>query len=196
MGLKGGTGVLVAGLLGATLALTGCVGTAPMEVVPNILIEDQIPEEYLQGAIDAETMTWIDRLQRELGDDENFGSPAISRDRSTVTITWFGEPSARLQGLIAEAPEELTVVIQSAAFRPAELAELVRLAVATPGMVGGVEVAMGSPAVDGSGITIGIVELPAGRSLEQLGIDIAEALGRTDVPVTVEVSGRIVPIRG
>jgi hypothetical protein len=135
-------------------------------------------------------------LQGELTGNANFGSPEISKDRSTVTIVWYGAPSARLEELVADAPEELTVVIKPAVFRPAELNELTQRAVTTQGLVPGVEVAMGSPAPDASGITIGIVELPAGRSLKQLGIEFAQALQRPDVPITVEVSGTVVPING
>jgi hypothetical protein len=196
MGRKRGVVVLIVAGVCAAVALTGCAGAAPPKASPEILIEDQLREDMRLPAMDMETMDWIDRIQRELGADENFGSPAISEDRSTVTITWYGDPSIRLQEVIAEAPEKLTVVIQPAAFRPAELAELVRRAVTTPYLVPGVEVAMGAPEVDGSGIMIGIVDLPADRTLGELAVEFGKALDRADVPVAVEVSGRIVPISG
>ena len=191
----------------AMIALNGCAAAVPLpggpqveaEMLPleeSLVIEDQLTEELALPPIDLETMQWLDRLQGELTEDANLGSPAISKDRSTVTIIWYGKPSARLEELVAEAPEKLTVVIQPAVFRPAELNALTQRAVTTPGLVPGVEVAMGSPAPDASGITIGIVELPAGHTLPQLGIEFAQALQRPDVPITVEVSGTVVPING
>jgi hypothetical protein len=100
-----------------------------------------------------------------------------------------------LHELIAEAPEALTVVVHPAAFRPAELNALVQRAVAQ-GLVPGVQVAMAGPANDASGINIGILELPTEWTLERLGTAFAQALGRPDVPVTVEVSGAVIPISG
>ena len=200
--------VLLAGIgLCAAVVLSGCsaLGALPggphseAEMLPlddSLLVEDQLREELALPPVDSETMEWLDRLQGELTGDANFGSPAISDDRSTVTLTWFGTPSARLEELVAEAPKDLTVVIQSALFRPAELNELTQRAVTTKGLVPSVHVAMGSPAADASGITIGIVELPAGRSLEQLGTAFAQALERPDVLIEVEVSGTIMPING
>ena len=191
----------------AVVALSGCAAAVPLPSGPpveaemllleeSLVIEDQLTEELALPPIDLETMQWLDRLQGELAEDANFGSPAISKDRSTVTIIWYGTPSARLEELVAGAPENLTVAIRPAVFRPAELTDLAQRAVTIPGLVPGAEVAMGIPAPDASGITIGIVELPAGRSLEQLGIEFAQALQRPDVPITVEVSGTIVPFNG
>jgi len=188
----------------AVVALSGCAAVVPLpggpqveaKILPleeSLVIEGQLMEELALPPIDLETMQWLDRLQGELTEDANFGSPAISKDRSTVTIIWYGTPSARLEELVAEAPKRLTVVIQPAVFIPAELNELSQRAVTTPGLVPGAEVAMGSPAPDASGITIGIVELPAGRTLKRLGIEFAQALQRPDVPIMVEVSGTIVP---
>jgi hypothetical protein len=188
--------VAVAAGLGAVLALTGCAQAAPGQLDPEVVVEEPLLDQLQLPMIDLDTMNWLDRLQRELAEDDNFGSPAISEDRTTVTITWFGEPSPRLHELIAEAPETLTVVVRPAAFRPAELSELVKRAATAPGPVAGVEVAMGYAETDGSGIRIGIVELPAGRTLSELGAEFATALGRIDVPVTVEVSGRMVPAVG
>ena len=162
----------------------------------SLVIEDQLMEELALPPVDLETMKWLDRLQGELTEDANFGSPTISTDRSTVTVIWYGMPSARLEELVAEAPEKLNVITQSAAFRPAELNALTQRAVATRWLVPGAEVAMSSPAPDASGITIGIVALPTGHTLEQLGIEFAQALQRPDVPITVEVSGAIVPFNG
>ncbi|TFD52040.1 hypothetical protein E3T43_15530 [Cryobacterium sp. Hh7] len=188
----------------ALVALSGCAAALPLpsgpqaeaKIMPleeSFAIADQLAEDLAFPPMDLETMQWLDRLQGELAEDANFGSPAISNDRSTVTIIWYGTPSARLEELVAQAPETLTVVIQPAVFIPAELTELTQRAVTTPGLVLGAEVAMGSPAPDASGITIGIVELPVGHTLEQLGIAFAQALQRPDVTVTVEVSGTIVP---
>lgn len=200
--------VVLAGVgLCAVVALSGCAAPGPAQggkrVESEILAlddplvtEDQLQEELALPPIDLETMEWLDRLQGELAGDANFGSPAISKDRSTVTIPWYGTPSAGLEGLIAGAPEKLTVVIQPAAFQPGELIELAQRAVSAQGLVSGVQVAMGGPAPDASGITIGIVELPVGRTLEELGTAFAQALQRTDVPVAVEVSGAVTPISG
>ncbi|WP_129590435.1 hypothetical protein [Cryobacterium aureum] len=200
--------LVLAGIgLCAVVALSGCAAAVPLpggppveaEILPlddSLVIKDQLREELALPPVDLETMQWLDRLQGELTGDANFGSPSISKDRSTITIIWYGTPSARLEELVAAAPEKLTVVIQPAVFRPAELNELTQRAVTIPGLVPGVHVAMGSPAPDASGITIGIVELPAGRTLEQLGTAFAQALHRPDVPITVEVSGTVVPING
>ena len=196
--------VLVGIGLCAVVAVSGCAASAPpssgsqVETLPpdnSLLAEDQVREQLTLPPVDLETMEWLDRLQGELDGDANFGSPAISDDRRSVTVVWYGAPSVRLEALVAEAPEKLTVIIQPAGFRPGELSELARRAVTTQGLVSGVQVSMGGAAPDASGIMIGIVELPAGRSLEQLGSAFAQALQRPDVPVAVEIS-TIVPVNG
>lgn len=88
------------------------------------------------------------------------------------------------------------MVVQQTAFRPAELNVIAQRGVTAQGLVPGVQVAMGGPATVGSGITIGIVELPTGRTLEQFGTEFAQALQRSDAPISVEVSAKVVPISG
>ncbi|GAB2483372.1 hypothetical protein GCM10027063_26860 [Promicromonospora xylanilytica] len=153
------------------------------------------PGELRHAPIGDATVEWIDRLQTAVQSDPDFGSVAISEDRTTVTVTWFGDPSATLREQIDAAPEKLRVVVQAAAFRPAELQKLV-LEAMRPGLIPGIRVTTGSPENDGSGLQFTIEELPAGQSLDDVGRDLAAALGRTDVPVSVEVSGPIMPIAG
>ena len=171
-------------------------GAVPSErvLVPD-LEESLGPEELRQATMDAATSDWIEGLQTAVRDDPNFGSVAISEDRATVTITWFGDPSTTLQDQIDAAPAKLRVVVQAATFRPAVLQELVREAM-QPGLVPDIRVTTGGAENDGSGLRLTIEELPAGQSLEDVGHDIATALGRTDVPITVEVSGPIIPFAG
>ena len=178
-----------------SLSLVQPEGTVPTErvVVPD-LKETLGPEELRRAPMDDTTTKWLDRLQTTMRDDPNFGSVAISEDRATVTVTWFGDPSATLQEQIDAAPAKLRVVVQAAAFRPAELQELVQEAM-RPGLVPGVRVTTGGPENDGSGLRLTIEELPAGQSLQDVGRDIATALSRTDVPVSVEV-GSVMPIAG
>ncbi|MEU4363043.1 hypothetical protein [Promicromonospora sp. NPDC023987] len=171
-------------------------GTVPTEriLVPDI--EERLgPEELQYAPVDAATSDWIANLQTAVRDDPDFGTVAISEDRATVTITWFGDPSAILQDQIDAAPAKLRVVVQAAAFRPAVLQELVREAM-RPGLVPDIRVTTGGAENDGSGLRLTIEELPAGQSLDDVGHDIATALGRTDVPISVEVSGPVMPISG
>lgn len=169
-----------------------------VEPVPekSLVPEDNLALEWLDSApMDAATIDWIDSLQTAVQDDPNFGSVAISEDRTTVTITWFGEPSATLREQIDAAPAKVRAVVQPAAFRPAELQELVQEAMRS-GLVPGIEVTSGGPENDGSGLQLSIAELPAGRTLQDVGHDLAAALGRSDVPITVEVSGPVIPFAG
>lgn len=159
------------------------------------LVEGLGPEELRYGVIDSATTDWLDSLQTAVQDDPDFGSVAISEDRATVTITWFGEPSAALREQLDAAPAKVRTVVQPAAFRPAELQELV-LEAMRPGAVPGVDVTIGGAENDGSGLRLSIEELPAGRTLEDVGHDIAAAIGRTDVPIAVEVSGPVLPLAG
>lgn len=152
-------------------------------------------EELGHAAIDATTAEWIESLQTAVRNDPNFGSVAISADRATVTITWFSEPSVTLRTQIDAAPADVEVVVQSAAFRTGELQDLVLKAM-RPGLVPGVQVTTGGPENDGSGLRFTILELPAGQTLEDVGHDIATALERTDVPISVEVSGPVTAISG
>lgn len=153
------------------------------------------PGELRHAPIGDATLEWIDSLQTAVRSDPDFGSVAISKDRTTVTVTWFGDPSAALREQIDAAPASLRVVVQAATFRPAVLQELVHEAM-RPGLVPGIRVTTGNPENDGSGLQFSIEELPAGQSLEEIGRDIATALGRTDVPVSVEVSGPVIPFAG
>lgn len=198
--------LLVALGLSGALVLSGCaanpetprgeVGLIPYDgpLPDGLVLSDKLPEEYATDPIDLATMEWLTRIQLVFAQDPNFGSPAISPDRTTVTLPWFGTPSTQLEQMIAEAPADLTVVLQSAAFRPGELTELAQKAVTTRGLVPDVQVAMGGANPDASGIMIGIVKLPTGRTLDSLGAEFAKALNRPDIPVTVEVSGEMIPI--
>ncbi|WP_129790007.1 hypothetical protein [Promicromonospora panici] len=169
---------------------------AEKRVVPEKgLVEGLTPEERGRAVIDSATVDWLESLQTAVRDDPDFGSVAISEDHATVTITWFGEPSAALREQLDMAPAKVRAVVQPAAFRPAELQELVRQAM-RDGLVPGIDVTVAGPRNDGSGLQLSILELPAGRSLQDVGHDIATALGRPDVPITVDVSGPVVPITG
>jgi hypothetical protein len=168
--------------------------TLPPEMIaPELTGPDAFPEELALPPISTGTADWLTRLQMSMDNDPRFGTVAISEDRATVTITWHGEPSAELSSLIGEAPDELAVVIQQAAFVPDELNALVAR---TPRLIPDIQVAMAGMENDGSGIWIGILELPAGRSLADVGTAFAEALGRPDVPVRVELSGAVTPLPG
>jgi hypothetical protein len=144
-------------------------------------------EDLAYGAVDVETMTWLTDLQAALAGDPGFGTVALSPDRSTVTITWFGEHSTALQAQVAAAPAGVAVVVQPADFRPADLQELVGRAM-VPDLLPGIRVTMGGAENDGSGLRIGIQALPRGRTLEDVAAQLADALGRPDVPITVEVA--------
>lgn len=160
-------------------------------VEPTLAPGLQPGEDLAYGAVDIETMTWLTDLQGALTNDPGFGAVALSPDRGTVTITWFGDPSATLQEQIAAAPEGLVVVVQPADFAPAELQQLVGQAM-VPGLLPGIRVTMGGVDNDGSGLFIGIEELPQGRTVDEVAQQLADALGRPDVPITVEV-GQVTP---
>jgi len=170
------------------VALTGCVSAAaePPATQPA-------PETLLLPPMGVETADWLTTVQTTLGGDPNLGVVAIDETRSTVTITWFGAVTPALDVLLADAPEDIEVVVQPADFAPGELQALVSQTM-EPGTVPGVEIAMGYVRNDGSGLDFGIVELPANSSVEDVSRRIGEALQRTDVPIDVEVSGAVVPI--
>lgn len=98
----------------------------------SLLVEDQLVEQVNFPAFGSETMEWSIGY-RVITGDANFGLPSISDDRRSVTLIWFGTPSARLEELVGEARADLTVVIQSALFRTAELNEFTEMAVTTKG---------------------------------------------------------------
>lgn len=201
--------VAFVGVASAGVVLTATAnGTAPLMplarpslpfVQPErVLVEPErktglAPEELGSTAIDTTTSGWIESLQTAVRDDPDFGSLAISEDHDTVTITWYREPSATLREQIRSAPAALEVVVQAAAFRPAELQGLV-LEAMRPGLVPGVQVTSGGSEADGSGLRLGISELPAGQTPGDVAHDIAAALGRTDVPISIEVSGPVIAI--
>lgn len=184
-----GLGVLVAA---GTLAAGR---TPPRSALPLVAFsaEPTLPpdaepgEDLAYGAVDVETMTWLTDLQAALAGDPGFGTVALSPDRSTVTITWFGEHSTALQEQVAAAPAGVAVVVHPADFPPADLQELVGRAM-VPDLLPGIRVTMGGTENDGSGLRIGIEELPRGRTLDEVAAQLADALGRPDVPITVEVA--------
>jgi len=171
-------------------ALTGCVSTAA-EPSAN----PSAPEALMLPPIGVETMDWLTTVQTTLSGDPNFGVVAIDDTRSTVTITWFGDVTPALGALLAEAPEDIEIVVQPADFPPGELQALVSRAMEL-GTVPGVQIATGYVRNDASGLDFGVVELPANSSVEDVGRRIGEALQRTDVPIDVEVSGAVVPLSG
>lgn len=205
--LLAGSGIgIVAAVAVGIVAAAGSTGDSPRTPVPplaytaeptvprglNLVDElDQLDEELLYAPIDAVTSEWIDSLQVAVMADPSFGAVAISPDRTTVTITWYGEPSRTLTEQLAAAPEGLAVVIQEAAFQPGELQALVGQAM-QPDLLPGVRVSMGAVENDGSGIRIGVWELPDGSTEADLARQLAAAIGRPDVPVTVEIA-QIVP---
>lgn len=207
---RGWAATLTTLCLGAVLVLSACANAeppraepapvAPESLLPNhLVVRDDLLNEGHSGEIDAmefAAMEWLNSVQMEYAQDPNFGSPEISRDRATVTLRWFGEQNDKLTRLIGAAPDGLTVVVQPAAFQPGDLNALAQQAALTDGLVPGARVTMAGGATDASGLTIGILELPAGRTLSELGEAFAEALGRPDVPVTVTVSGEVMPVTG
>lgn len=190
VGLLATGGAILASSAGRTdPALPGPLGIAspaptPLPVPREIDLSD---EELAYAPVDEHTMTWLTDLQVALAGDSGFGTVAISADHATVTITWFGDPSPALEQQVAAAPDGVTVVVQPAAFAPAALQDLVGRAM-VPGLLPGIRVTMGGTENDGSGLRIGIEELPRGRTLEEVAAQLADALGRPDVPITVEVA--------
>ena len=182
-------GIIAAGLAG--LVLVGCASTSPRPAAPPA------PQgEVLELApIGVETLDWLTELQTSLESDPRLGAVAIDESRSTVTVTWHGEPSTALQELIARAPADVEVVLQAAAFRPADLQKLVLRAM-EPDALPGLEIATGNVRNDGSGLEFGIVDLPHGLTEEDVAASLAEVLQRPDLPITVTVSGPVVPIQG
>lgn len=162
---------------------------------PGLELADPSELDALSDPIDIELLEWQNSLQTELSGNPNLGALAISPDRTVFTITWYGAPSTALEQQIAAAPDGLEVVIQPADFPPAELQQLVTDAM-RPGLISGVEIALGGVENDGSGIHLGLVEEPDGQSLADVTEAIAAALQRTDVPIRVEVTGSVIPIAG
>ncbi|MEZ3160663.1 hypothetical protein AB1K54_08965 [Microbacterium sp. BWT-B31] len=188
------SGWTTAMLLGcwAAASVTGCSSApaAPSEIREQL---ERNGEDLALPPLDLETMQWVNELDRALHGDPSFGAVAI--DGPAVTITWYGPRSALLDTLIASAPDGLDVIVQPADFSPGELHDLV-LAAMAPGAVPGVQLAMGHVRNDGSGLHFGIVELPPGVTEEYVAHLIGQAMGRSDVPITVEVSGAVMPVSG
>lgn len=164
-------------------------------VPPGLELIDPRKLENLGEPMHLEVMEWQNSLQAEFYGNPNFGALAISPDGAVFTITWHGAPSAALEQHIAAAPDGLEVVVQPADFPPAELQQLVAEAM-KPGLISGVEIAMGGVENDGSGIHLGLTEEPEGQSVADVAEAIGAALDRTDVPIRVEVTGGVIPITG
>lgn len=180
--------------------------TQPPASPPTIMLIEETPPPGLEFAdpdelellgepMDLEVMTWQTDLQTAFYADPNFGSVAISPDRSVFTITWHGAPSPALEQHIAAAPGGLEVVIQPADFPPGELQQLVSRAM-KPGFLPGIQIAVGAVENDGSGIHLGLAEEPEGQTLAEVAHALGTALDRTDVPIRVEVTGAVIPIAG
>ncbi|MBU1250539.1 MAG: hypothetical protein KJ659_01760 [Actinobacteria bacterium] len=158
---------------------------------PDLRLVDEFDEGLVSDAIDLDVMNWLNGLQLAVMNDPNFGTVAISPDRMTVTITWYRELSTTLQQQIDLAPDGIEVVIQPAAFQPADLQELIARAM-VPDLLAGIRITMGGAENDGSGLRFGIWELPKGGTLDGIAEQLAHAIGRPDIPITVEVA-QIVP---
>lgn len=170
------------------LALVGCATTPSIHATPP----PPHGEVLHASPMMMETMDWLTEVQTNLDGDPQLGAIAIDQSRSTVTITWFGDPGDRLAQLIARAPIDLEIVMQAASFRPGDLQDLVARAV-KPNAVPGVEITMGYPRNDGSGLEFGIVELPWTLTEDDVAVLIAESLQRPDMPITVTVTGAVLP---
>lgn len=179
-------GIIAAGLVG--LVLVGCASICS----PPPISQGEVLE---LAPIGVETLDWLTELQSSLEGDPRLGAVAIDETRSTATVTWHGEPSITLQELIARAPADLEVVLQAAVFRPGDLQQLVLRAM-EPTAIPGLEIATGNVRNDGSGLEFGIVDLPQGLTEKDVAASISELLQRPDLPITVTVSGRVVPIQG
>lgn len=187
--LERSLGIIVTGLV--ALVLVGCAATSSPPAAPPTS-----QSEVLELApIGIETLDWLTELQTSLESDPRLGAVAIDESRSIVTVTWHGEPSTALQEFIARAPADVEVVLQAAAFIPGDLQKLVLQAM-EPNAVPGLQIATGHVQNDGSGLEFGIVELPQGLTEEDVAASISEVLQRPDVPITVTVSGPVVPIQG
>ena len=162
---------------------------------PGLVLADPEDVETQLRPMDLAVMQWQSDLQSVFAANPNFGSPSISPDGTVFTIVWFGEPSDALRDRIADAPEGLDVVIQPADFPPGELQQLVVRAM-QPDFVTGVQLSTGMVENDASGLRFGIADDPDDRTLDDIGRTLADALGRPDVPVRVEVTGAVIPIPG
>lgn len=181
------------GVLGVTVAIVGfqepgATGNGKGPILDQLPEDDAAPLDLSIEGVD-----WLNGLQTSMTNDPRFGT--IVRDGSTITITWYGEPSDQLGALIDDAPANITVALQPADFLPGDLNDMVARSVGA-GLVPAVQVSTAAINNDGSGISIGIVEVPADRTLDDLGAEFAQALGRPDVPVTVHVAGVITPAIG
>lgn len=200
-------GVAVLGVAAVAFASTGLnrpeptpTGFATIPLIEETLppgLDLVTPEHVDQSAtpMDLSVMQWQTDLQLAFQTNPDFGSPEISPDGRVFTITWHGEPSDELRAHIAAAPEGLEVLIRPADFPPGELQELVQRAMRS-GLVPGVELVLGAVEGDASGIRFGLAAEPQGSTLDEIEEAIAAALGRSDVPVHVEISGGVVPILG
>jgi hypothetical protein len=62
----------------------------------------------------------LERVSAAVGDSPDLGSPGISLDRTRLTLRWYGEPPAELQGL-ADGAAGFDVVVEQTEFRPGDL---------------------------------------------------------------------------
>ena len=186
---KRSRGIIATGVVG--LVLVGWWSTSSPPAAPPTS-QGEVVE---LAPIGVETLDWLAELQTSLQSDPRLSAVAIDESRSIVTVTWHGEPSTALQELIARAPADVEVVLRAAAFVPGDLQKLVLRAM-EPNAVPCLQIASGHVRNDGSGLEFGIVELPQGLTEQDVAASIAEVLQRPDVPITVTVSGPVVPIQG
>lgn len=171
-----------------TLGLAGCATPSPSAIPPAV------HGEVLHAPpMDIETLDWMTEVQAVLQGDPRLGALAIDESRSKVTVTWFGEPGDTLQKLVARAPSGIDVVVQPADFLPRDLQGMVAR-VMEPDAVPGVQMAMGHAGNDGSGLEFGVIELPRGLTENDVVTLIAEVLQRPDIPITVTVTGAVMPV--
>lgn len=182
----------------AALALVSTAAVAASQLdrpvpVPPMLLE--VPEDGADSTVDlaqhlifpvvsVEQADWMTEVQDVVGHDENFTSVAISLDRTSMTVTWHGEPSAQLKDLLAAAPSDVRVDVAASAYPGGRLRDLIHRAF-EQGQFDGFRVVSGGMNNDGSGITLDVVS--KGATQDHVRDDIAAAIGSGDIPVTINL---------
>lgn len=151
--------------------------------VPQVDSDQPIEDLLSLPPITEEQNAWMARLERELGQADNYVSTEVAHDRKTITVTWFGEVGQALSSLLASPPPATATLLRMSPYSGEALRRALARTFAQP--LAGVRAVSGGVAVDGTSIH---VEVEPERQGARVDVGSLAATIGDGVPVTVTVT--------
>jgi len=142
-----------------------------------------VAQNLTYPAMTFEQSNWMTEVQEAVEDDPNYTSMAISLDRKSVSVTWYGAASPELEALLAAGPPDTELSLIPSPYPGGQLRALQDDAWQQE--FDGFRIVSSSVNLDGSGILFDVVSESA--TVDQTHDDIVAVIGSGEIPVIVNL---------